>query len=70
MAKETNPRTTESRGEALGDKPAKTLIKAWGKKMAQGSAVIIPVFIGGSWTLQVPRGNKRMLQFQVGNKKN
>ena len=68
MAKETNPRTTESRDESINDKPAKTLIKSWGKKMAQGSAVIIPVFVGGSWSLQVPRGNKRVLQFQVDNK--
>jgi hypothetical protein len=51
------------------DLPAATLLRSWGKRMANGHAVVIPVFVGGSWTLQVPRGNKRVLRLNVPNKK-
>jgi hypothetical protein len=37
--------------------------------MASGHAVVIPVFVGGGWTLQVPRGNKRVLRVNVPGKK-
>jgi len=43
------------------DRPADTLLRAWGKKMAQGRAAMIPVFVGGKWSIQIPRGNKRVL---------
>ena len=56
--------------ELFQDKPAKSLLKAWSKKMANGSAIMIPVFIGGKWTLQVPRGNKRVLQVPIETNKN
>lgn len=49
----------------IQDKPAASLLKSWGKRMSQGTAKIIPVYIGGSWTLQVPRGNKRVLSLSV-----
>ena len=52
-----------------GDRPANTLLHNWGKKMAEGNAAVIPVFIGGSWTLQVPRGNKRILRVNVPKKR-
>ena len=45
--------------------PASTLLKAWGKRMAKGNVPVIPVFVGGAWTLQVPRGNKRVLRVPV-----
>lgn len=51
------------------DRPAPTLLKSWGKRMAKGNAMIIPVFVGGSWTLQIPRGNKRALRLTVAGKK-
>lgn len=51
------------------NRPASTLLKAWGKRMAKGQAVVIPVYTGGSWTLQVPRGNKRVLRLNVPDKK-
>ena len=51
------------------DKPANSLLKSWGKRMAKGSATIIPVFVGGAWSLQVPRGNKRVLRVNVPGKK-
>lgn len=50
--------------------PAPTLLKSWGKRMAKGSVPMIPVFVGGAWSLQVPRGNKRVLRVSVnGDKK-
>lgn len=29
---------------------------------------MIPVFVGGAWSLQVPRGNKRVLRVNVTKK--
>ncbi|MCX5787652.1 MAG: hypothetical protein NTX64_03955 [Elusimicrobia bacterium] len=58
---ENNDTTTTS--------PAPSLLKAWGKRMSQGNATIIPVFVGGAWSLQVPRGNKRILRVQVSGRK-
>jgi len=51
------------------NRPAATLLRAWGRRMAKGSAVVIPVFVGGSWSLQVPRGNKRVLRLNVPGKR-
>jgi len=53
----------------VSDRPASTLLHNWGKKMADGHAAVIPVFVGGGWTVQVPRGNKRVLRVNVPNKK-
>jgi len=47
------------------DRPAASLLRSWGKRMSQGSVSPIPVFIGGTWSLAVPRGNKRILQVAV-----
>lgn len=55
--------------KATVDRPAKTLLNSWSRRMAKGSVPMIPVFIGGSWTLQVPRGNKRVLRVNVPGKK-
>lgn len=44
---------------------AKSLLKAWGKRMAKGQAHVVPIYVGGQWTLSVPRGNKRVLRIQV-----
>lgn len=50
--------------------PAPSLLKSWGKRMAKGKVPMIPVFVGGAWSLQVPRGNKRVLRVNVnGDKK-
>jgi len=67
MARNTTNKAENNANEILQDKPAKSLLRAWSKKMAKGSAVMVPVFIGGKWTLQVPRGNKRVLQVPVKN---
>jgi len=59
------PKGEEKEDRVVRDKPATSLLKAWGKRMSQGTASIIPVYVGGSWTLQVPRGNKRVLTVPV-----
>ena len=51
--------------EVIRDRPAASLLRSWGKRMSQGQAAAIPVYIGGSWSLAVPRGNKRILQLSV-----
>lgn len=48
---------------------AKSLLKAWGKRMAKGQAQVVPIYVGGQWTLSVPRGNKRVLRINVPSKK-
>lgn len=53
----------------IQDKPAATLVRSWGKRMAQGQAAVIPVFVGGAWSLQIPRGNKRVLKMALKDKK-
>ena len=45
--------------------PAASLLRSWGKRLAKGNVPVIPVFVGGSWSLQVPRGNKRVLRVPV-----
>ncbi|MBI4349432.1 MAG: hypothetical protein HY553_21535 [Elusimicrobia bacterium] len=50
--------------------PAPSLLKSWAKRMAKGNVPMIPVFVGGAWSLQVPRGNKRVLRVNVTKKKN
>ena len=48
---------------------SKRLLKSWGKRMAKGNVAVIPVFVGGAWSLQVPRGNKRVLRVNVSSDK-
>ncbi len=61
----TKPRTTEADAPVVKDRPAASLLRSWGKRMSQGSVAPIPVFIGGTWSLAVPRGNKRILQVAI-----
>ena len=66
MPRNDTPKAKEFRdNEIHQDKPAKSLLRSGGKRMSQGNAAVIPVFVGGAWTLQVPRGNKRVLQLSV-----
>lgn len=55
----------EADAPVVKDRPAASLLRSWGKRMSQGSVAPIPVFIGGTWSLAVPRGNKRILQVAV-----
>ncbi|MBI4348133.1 MAG: hypothetical protein HY553_14930 [Elusimicrobia bacterium] len=48
--------------------PSPSLLKAWGKRMQKGNVRMIPVFVGGAWSLQIPRGNKRLLRLNVSAK--
>lgn len=48
--------------EALKDRPSQSLLKNWGRKLSRGKAAVVPVYVGGGWTCQIVRGNKRVLQ--------
>lgn len=69
MARTTTPKpkakAKQTEEELVQEKPARTLLKSWGKRMSRGKAAVIPVYVGGSWTLQIPRGNKRVLTVKV-----
>lgn len=58
---------TATEDESIKDRPAASLLKSWGKRMSQGGVSAIPVFIGGKWSIAVPRGNKRVLQLAIDN---
>ena len=47
---------------------APSLLKAWGKRMSKGNVPMIPVFVGGAWSIQMPRGNKRILRVKIQGK--
>ena len=72
MAKNPTQKPIEDQDEekVIQERPAASLLRSWGKRMAQGTAAVIPVYVGGSWTLQIPRGNKRVLTVPVARKKN
>jgi len=62
MARNSTPKAkTGQDNEIVQDRPADTLLRSWAKKMSQGRASVIPVFVGGKWSIQIPRGNKRVL---------
>lgn len=66
MPRNATPKAKEFPDDMIHqDKPAKSLLRSWGKRMSQGNAAMIPVFVGGAWTLQIPRGNKRVLQLPI-----
>lgn len=44
------------------DRPSRRMMKTWARRIAQGAARPVPVFIGGAWSLQIERGEKRALQ--------
>jgi len=68
MARNNTPDTEiESAEETYTDRPAPSLLKSWGKRLSDGGVSAIPVFIGGKWSIAVPRGNKRVLQLAVDN---
>jgi len=48
---------------------SKSMLKAWGKRMAAGEAQVVPVYVAGAWTLNIRRGNKRVLKIAVPTKK-
>ena len=47
------------------DRPSRRMLKIWAKRIAGGQASTIPVFVGGAWTLNIPRGHKRVLQLAL-----
>ncbi|MFA6093409.1 MAG: hypothetical protein WCU88_06195 [Elusimicrobiota bacterium] len=71
MVKDTGVKSPAVKESKPVDRPAASLLRSWGKRMSDGKAVVIPVFVGGSWSVAVPRGNKRVLSLSIqGAKKN
>jgi len=70
MAKNMTKTAKREKEEPIVDRPAASLVRSWTKRMSQGGVPMIPVFIGGSWSLAVQRGNKRILQFSLTDKNN
>ncbi|MBI5597380.1 MAG: hypothetical protein HY928_14905 [Elusimicrobia bacterium] len=65
MTKNPTPVAKAPAEPIVKDRPAASLLRSWGKRMSAGSVAPIPVFIGGTWSLAVPRGNKRILQLPI-----
>ena len=71
MARTKTPKPKpEPKNEMIQDKPAKSLLRSWAKRMSSGQANAIPVYVGGSWSVQIPRGNKRILTVPLTDLKN
>lgn len=47
------------------DRPSRSVRKIWAKRIKSGKAVPIMVYVGGSWTMHIVRGNKRVMQVPV-----
>jgi hypothetical protein len=58
--------TKELEDELPKEKPSRRMLRNWAKRIAQGEARAIPVYVGGSWSLQIMRGKKRRLQLELG----
>jgi hypothetical protein len=67
MNAKKNPTAPEA--NLMQDRPSQRMLKTWAKRITRGRATTIPVFIGGQWSLQIPRGHKRLLQLGVNDKK-
>ncbi|MBI3299180.1 MAG: hypothetical protein HYZ75_13510 [Elusimicrobia bacterium] len=48
------------------DRPSRRMMKIWSKRLKLGQANSVPVYIGGSWSMMVVRGNKRVMQLTLG----
>ena len=69
MTQNTVAKNPVEKASKPAERPAATLLRSWGKRMSDGKAVVIPIYVGGSWTLAVPRGNKRVLSLNVSSVK-
>lgn len=70
MTSKTSVETPGSpEAEALpADRPSNRMLRTWAKRIRNGDAVTIPVFVGGAWSLQILRGHKRILQLSLTRK--
>ncbi|MBI5242150.1 MAG: hypothetical protein HY922_00535 [Elusimicrobia bacterium] len=65
MAQNTTVNNPVEKATKPSERPAATLLRSWGKRMSDGKATVIPIYVGGAWTVAVPRGNKRVLSLSV-----
>lgn len=55
----------EESEELKADTPSAGIRRRWGKRLAQGKAKPVLVYVGGQWSLNVPRGNKRLMRISL-----
>jgi hypothetical protein len=60
------PKELDASSGISREKPSKRMLRTWVKKVAAQRADTFPVYVNGSWTLQVFRGKKRMLSLKLG----
>ena len=48
------------------EQPSSRMLRNWAKRISQGTAHAIPVYVNGSWSLQIMRGKKRRLHIELG----
>ncbi len=52
--------------DVLVDRPSRRMMNTWSKRLRTGKATPVPIYIGGSWSMMVLRGNKRVMQLSIG----
>jgi len=62
------PKEMDESGAITRERPSKRMLRTWVKKVAADRAETFPVYINGSWSLQVFRGKKRMISLKLGEK--
>ena len=57
--------TNDLDDKTIIDRPSRSVRKIWAKRIKSGKATPIMVYVGGSWTMHIVRGNKRVMQVPV-----
>ncbi|MBI3299164.1 MAG: hypothetical protein HYZ75_13430 [Elusimicrobia bacterium] len=52
--------------DVVVDRPSRRMMNTWSKRLRTGKATPVPIYIGGSWSMMVVRGNKRVMQLNIG----
>lgn len=48
------------------DTPSAAMRKRWAKKITDGKAKPVMVYVGGQWSMNVQRGTKRVMRVNLG----
>jgi hypothetical protein len=48
------------------DAASPSMRRRWAKKLADGRAKSVIIYVGGQWSVSVQRGNKRMMRVNLG----
>ncbi|MBI5595675.1 MAG: hypothetical protein HY928_06240 [Elusimicrobia bacterium] len=58
--------TEATLGRPRLDAPSAAMRKRWAKKIAEGTARPVMVYVGGQWSMNVQRGTKRVMRVNLG----